>query len=412
MDYFSDNGKFGTGIIYKLPLYLTVLFPFLLLIGSAVADTAMSMIAVLFILRSFLEKDWGWTRELWVRCLALLWGYMIIRGVFAENPQEALRRSLPFVRYFIFASAIACWTLQDAPIRNYFFNVLAAFVLFLAADGMLQWFLGKDILWHPILNYDGHFRLTGPFRSEILGIMLAWLSFPVCMRFIMNEEGKLKVGYSTLIIVFIVGVIGLSGERMALLLTLCGWGAAMCIMPVRRVYLLAFFATVLALISLLAFLSPDFFDRQVFSTLSTLQHWDESPYGKLLNSDLHVAAVNPVFGVGTNHFRIACKEMYSDPSVCNIHPHNIYMEWLIEQGIIGFSLFIAFIAAIFVKCFKNWHAVHNNPVFVGLFIAIMMRLWPFSSSTGFFSRWGAPPFWLILGALLAYLIKVEPKRSL
>jgi O-antigen ligase len=132
----------------------------------------------------------------------------------------------------------------------------------------------------------------------------------------------------------------------------------------------------------------------------------------LLNSDLHVAEVNPIFGIGSNHFRIVCAKLYSNPADCNIHPHNIYMEWLIEQGAIGFTLFTGFLIAIAAKCSAKRNIIRRDPLCLGLFIALMMRLWPFASTTGFFSRWGAPPFWLILGALLACLIKIERRQGL
>ncbi len=393
--------------ILKLPLYITVLFPLLLLLGSAVADIGMSAVAILFLVRSYIEKDWAWTKEAWVRCLFMLWLYMLARGAFAQNPYDALRRSLPFVRYFVFAATLAFWTLRDDRTLKYFLMVLTATVLFLTGDGILQWFAGKDIFLRAVDNNHGHIRLTGPFRAPILGITLVWLSFPVCMRHVMDGQGRLRPGYGAFAIPLILVAIVLSGERMALLLVLFGWFLALCAMQLKRVYVLGMVAAGMALVTAITFASPELFTREVLSTRDVLLHWDKSPYGELLKSDIGVARVNPVFGVGSNHFRIVCKELYSDPNACNIHPHNIYMEWLIEQGAIGFSLFIAFIGLLAGKCVRHWSRLRTNPVFIGLAIALVMRLWPFMSTTGFFSRWGAPPFWLITGVYLLYITRIE-----
>lgn len=407
-----------TKYMYAVASWLTILFPVLIVLGSAVADIGMSTIAILFVLRSFVEKDWKWIKELWVRCLFLLWFYMLLRGVFAENPYEALRRSLPFVRYFAFAAALAFWTLKDELTLKRFLKMFTGAVLFLAADGFLQWSTGRDVIMRESVHLpDASLRLTGPFHNPILGIMIAWLSFPVCIQFIMSKEGKLKFGFSSLVILFVLAVTALSGERMALLLTLLGWLAAVFLMPVRKLYLLAVFSAGLLVIGALAFVNHGLFERQIISTANTLQNWDNSPYGKLLTSDIKIAELNPLFGIGANHFRIECPKLYPEydehtlSSVCNIHPHNIYMEWFIEQGIIGFTIFITFITVIFLRCARNWNFVRSNPVFIGVFIGFILRLWPLASTTTFFSPFGAPPFWLLLGVLLFYNVAAEENKG-
>jgi O-antigen ligase len=399
--------------LLRLPAFLTILFPLFLVAGGAAADVAISIIAVLFLVRSYLEKDWAWTKEVWVQLLALLWVYMIVRSIFAENPIVALQRSLPFVRYFVFAAALAFWTLQDDEVRSRFLYVLTALVFFLACDGVIQWWFGKDIFLQQIRVSEGHYRLTGPFHHgrEILGIMLVWLSFPVCMRLLMSEEGKIAVTYKSAAILLIMLTVVLSGERMALLLFLFGWAIAIFILPVRRIYVLSIFCAGLLIIAAVSLLSTEVFLRQIASTVDVLEDWHGSPYGKLLDSDIAIAKKNPLFGIGANHFRIVCKETYSSPDVCNIHPHNIYMEWIIEQGAIGFTLFLAFVIAVFDKCRKHWRALHIQPAFIGFFLALIMRLWPLASSTGFFSRWGGPPFWLVLGALLVYTVMNQRKTE-
>lgn len=389
--------------LLELPLYLTVLFPILFLTGTATADAGMSIIALLFLLRSYLEKDWGWTKELWVRALAALWIYMNIRGIFARDPLEALHRGLPFVRYFVFAAALAYWTLRDQRVRSIFLKVLAAVVLFSAADGLLQWFHGKDLFGIPYMSYDQHIRLTAPFRMQIVGIMLAWLSLPVCLWCMTDKEGKLQLSWKLLAVLPILAAIVLSGERMALLLTAFGWLMVAFMLPVRKIYPVSAVVAGIALLGVMAYVSPVTFDRQIVSTVATLRNWQESPYGILLTSDLRIAQVNPVFGIGTNHFRIVCPEYFSGPLSCNLHPHNVYLEWFIEQGIIGFALYLTFIYGLLRSCIRNWQVVRQNPVCIGFLVAILLRLWPLASTTGFFSRWGAPPFWLVIGAMLVYI---------
>lgn len=407
-----------------------------MVLGSAAADIAMSSIAVLFLIHSYVAKDWAWAKETWVRCLLLIWLYMLLRGAvadyklytkddpaFAANPFEALRRSLPFVRYFVFAAALARWTLTDDINRRRFFNALTIAVVFLAADCLLQWCTGKDIAGRMITQSEGRVRLTGPFRNPMPGILLAWLYFLVCMPLLINENGALESNgvllKGVILTLFIWVMIAMTGERMALLLVFAGWLLAVLLLPGMRRGLLMVFAGGIVIIGIIALASPKVVGHQMQATTKTIEHLQESPYGVLLRTDLKLAMQNPVFGIGANYFRIDCPKLYPGYSeqmlkpVCNIHPHNIYMEWLIESGIVGFGLFIAFLAIIIRQCIRAWPVARTNPYFIGAVITFVQRIWPFATTTTFFSPWGAPPFWLVISLLLVYTAQAEealPKR--
>ncbi len=415
--------------------WLTVLFPLSLLMGSGLQDTVMSIIAVMFLLHSLLTKDWDWCAKGWVRCLALLWAYMMARGAladavfyhadaagFAKNAFQALRRSVPFARYFVFAAALAYGTLPEATVRRRFFVMLAASVLLLALDCLLQRALGHDILGHTILHDPaGHLRLTGPFRSPMPGVLLAWIFFPACMPLLVSDAGVLHRGrplFAALAICLLALVaILLSGERMALLLALAGWAVAIVLLPGCRRPLFALLVAGVVVLGAIAALSPDVLSRQVESTGHTLGHWQQSPYGMLLHSDLLLAVQHPVFGAGTNYFRLLCPKLYPGyneaalAAVCNVHPHNIYLEWWIENGAIGFALFITFLACVVRECVRAWPQVRVNPYWIGGVIALAMRVWPFASSTSFFSPWGSPPFWLAVAIVLAFCLQPQKMRE-
>lgn len=395
---------------------LILAFPPLLFLSSAGMDVVLSSIAVLFLARSAITREWGWLREMWFIILMLLWGYMMLRGLFAEQPREALRRAAPFVRFFVFAAALAHWVMRDAKTRRRFLISLTASLSFIMADGLLQWCVGKDILGsHILVDAAGHLRLTGPFgqTKPIMGIMLAWLSFPVSL-YLLRTPGKLVwgIGFSIAVLV----MIALSGERMALLLTLLGWLLALLLLKLNKKTILAALLGGGVLLLVLLILVPSVLHRQVGATLATFEHWQESPYGKILASDIQLATQSPLIGLGASHFRIGCPKLYPGADeaflkgVCNIHPHNIYLEWLIEEGVIGLFLFLMFAAAVLCQCRMHWADLRTNPLLLGWCIAFLLRLWPIGSTTGFFSNWGAPPFWLALGMLLSYS-SLQQKRE-
>jgi O-antigen ligase len=411
---------------YLLPTasFLTVLLP-VLLIWPVPADIALTTIAVLFLVHCWQQKTWGWCSEGWLRLLALLWMYMIARGLFVAHPLDAMARALPFVRYIVFAAALAHGTLADPETRRRFGIVLSGMVVITALDGLLQWGAGADLLRHPIIVVPSgggvHLRLTGPYSKPILGIMLTWFAFPALLPLLLTPHGALKGSGAVLrggaLLLATVAAIALSGERIALLLLLMGCLAAGLLLPLRKRLLFAGLGGIVLLLGVLALASPEVFKRQVYSTQETLTHWQQSPYGMLLQSDLALAEKHPLIGMGTGGFHAACEELYAGDTariegMCKTHPHNIYLEWLIENGMIGLGLFTAFVVAVFRGCARVFRARRGDPLFVGMLIAFIFRAWPLMSSTGFFSRWGAPPFWLVLGALLVYTVRQpEHKRD-
>jgi O-antigen ligase len=232
--------------------------------------------------------------------------------------------------------------------------------------------------------------------------MLVWVTYPALLP---HFSGKHRVAALAAFLVIALAIL-LSGERTALLLLGFGGLIAALLLPVRRTWLLGGVACLLVLGGAVALLSPVIFERQVASSIHTLTHWSESPYGMLLASDLTLAAEHPVIGLGVGQFKEHCEALYPGDAeritaMCNTHPHNIWMEWLIEEGIIGLILFSCFVFAVLAACLRS-SALRTNPAFAGWFISFTLRVWPFMATTGFFSRWGAPPFWLALGCLLVY----------
>lgn len=424
---------------YILASFLTVLFPLLFLAGGVIPEIAMDIIGGLFLIRSLIEKDWQWCRQKWVQCLGVLWGYMCMRSLLAPDLGASFSHSVLFVRYFVFSAALGYWTFTVPETRQRFIKVLTAMLAFMIADGIFEYRMGYDIIggivkavtgsknpdYEIFINTVGQWRLGGPFRKPILGIMITWLSFPVFLSFLArggNNDGQenppplarhhwIKMA---VVVVLSMAVVSLSGERLALLLMLLGWAIAAILLPTQRIKIIALFLAGILAIGVTLIADPLVMMRQ-HSTVKTISDWHESPYGKLLTTDLKMAQLNPVFGIGSYEFRLVCPSLYPGMSekelkeTCYIHPHNIYLEWLIENGTIGLTLFVTFLVLIFTQCFRSSILVRQNPLFTGFLIAFALRVWPIASTTGLTSRWGAPPFWLMLGCLVGCMAMQERK---
>jgi O-antigen ligase len=152
--------------------------------------------------------------------------------------------------------------------------------------------------------------------------------------------------------------------------------------------------------------------------VSTAKNIASSPYGLVWGSALHIAEAYPLFGVGIHQFRVVCPEERFGPldnsatgyPRCYTHPHNAYLEWFSEEGIVGLLGFIAFVVVIARGVLVRLMSRESDLILWGLGAMLAVRLAPVFISTGFFNNWAAIPFWLALGWAMSYkAVSREPK---
>ena len=127
----------------------------------------------------------------------------------------------------------------------------------------------------------------------------------------------------------------------------------------------------------------------------------------------------PLFGFGLKSFRIKCWENLTEGTMslfvknknqkylaCSTHPHNYYLEFLSESGIIGTILLLALFIILW-KDFFHYFIRYNRRtslevgLLVPIIITIFLEIWPVKSTGSFFSTWNATFFWLTVAVLLA-----------
>ena len=111
----------------------------------------------------------------------------------------------------------------------------------------------------------------------------------------------------------------------------------------------------------------------------------KNQYLKLYKSGLSVFERNLVFGVGNKNYRIeTCHEEKHDKFnyYCSTHPHQIYIEFLSEHGIVGttisLSIFFFIIFRILRPIIEN-----KNYIQIGAFIFILINFLPLIPSGAF-----------------------------
>jgi len=391
----------------RLGRFLIVALPVLFLIGRAPADVAVSLIALLLLLRSALRRDWVWLRTPWVVAGLAIWLYLVLASALAEDAAGAYSRALPFGRFVLFGAALQHWLLIERGPRRAMLIALAAVIAFVLLDSLLQFATGQDILGR---TYEAS-RLTGPFADTVPGSFMVKTWFPVlglalalATAWSQRWRNALAIG----LIVVVALAVTLTGERIALVML--GIGLLPFILLLHDLRLPVLLAGLAALIVIAGaiVLSPDLKTRLIGNTAYDLNDFWDRRYGELFRRSVRIWRSGPVLGIGLRNFRHRCVNHHFKPlgpveDRCYTHPHQIYLEWLVEAGGIGFFSFLVLLVLWGRELIPGLRTVDGRdyPIAVGALAALLVFLWPLRSSMSFFSNWNAILFWLMLGLALA-----------
>ena len=397
---------------------LVCAMPALFVIGKAPPDIALSTAAVLFLAHSAIESDWSWLRTPWIAVGSCVWLYLIATSFAADDARGALGRAAPWIRFVVFAAALQFWVLADDVWRTRLLICTGIVLAFVVVDTILQFYSSKDIFGFS--KYSDN-RLTGPMRElpPKVGVFVLRLMFPVVLALVVwaaSERRNLLANVSAVVAVCAgVTAVLISGERMPFILALFGLAIAAFLIPTKRILIAAVLVAGLSVTGIFA-ASETVFSRSFQSTVATIEGFSRSHYGQIWLSSVKVAEANPFIGVGLKNFRTACPDQaYGQTddvgARCDMHPHNMYLEWLSESGVIGLAGFLCLIGLWthhFVTRARVWR---NEAAAVGLVVAVITFLWPVASTMGFFTNWHAALFWLVLGWALAATSGKPPART-
>ena len=393
--------------VERLARLLLCALPVLFLIGRAPADIALSLVALLLLLRSALHQDWAWLRTAWVVAGLVLWLYLIAASAFANDVAAAYSRALPFGRFVLFGAALQHWLLVEPATRRTLLLVLGAVIAFVALDTLLQFATGRDILG---FGYEAK-RLTGPFGDKVPGTFLAKTSLPVlglALALTVAWPWRRRLALTLGLIMLLALTVAVTGERIALLSLGLGLLVFLLLLREFRLPLLIAGAAAALLVTATVAASPDLRARMIGHTAYDLEDFWGRRYGELFLRSVRIWHGAPVIGIGLKNFRLECandhfKAWGPVEDRCYTHAHNIYLEWLVESGAVGFAGFIVMLAlwgrALAAGLRRT--AAEDYPVAVGALAALIVFLWPLRASMSFFSNWNATLFWLMLGLALA-----------
>lgn len=405
--------------IHKLNFLLLIFLPISLLIGTLISEITIVLIVINFLIYSYLNKYWGWTKTVEFKILILFWLYLIINFITAINPMLSISRAIFFIRFIIFVFAII-EIFKDKKIERIIFFYWLAIMLVVIFDIYVEFIYGKNLIGNTS-TYEG--RISSFLGKELkIGHFLYSIFLPIFSYFLFNLKNKINNrNYFALLfffgIIVAMSAIILTGERANSIKSFFCF--TLFFILIKDFKIQKNIILFISLFFLVIFISKQ---KERFTFLGDYQRLSSNNYNysEYIKNSLHgshyitawkIFKNYPYLGVGNKNFRIECsKEIYYDKSFklseyrCSTHPHQIYFEFLSELGIFGTVIILYFIIYILFKSFFSYFKNYNI-VLLSSALFILSNFIPLIPSGSFFTSFGAALFWLNIGILLSNLNK-------
>jgi O-antigen ligase len=381
-------------------LYLFYFLPISILIGPfASLLNILSLSIFIFFLN--LNKNFKYIfRNKVIWCLALIYIYLIFNTFISQNTYLSFSRNFGFLRFILLFIFINYFFFKKNNHHIFKFWTLILFIVIF--DIFFEFFFGSNILGFSAENKK---RIVSFFRDEtVIGSYLNGFIFIIIGYFFSSFE-KMSTQKKFMIFLFLlisfVSMV-LTGERSNTIKLFIGLLIFFYlndkIKLKNKVY---FFLSVILFFLISLNLFSEIKHRYNNDLIKRLKNYDNNKeyiYFSLYKSGLNVFKEYPLFGVGNKNYREeACtNEIY----LCNTHPHQIYIEFLSEHGIIG-SLIL--ISILFFLIFKNYNStcLKKNYIQLGCFTYILIQFIPIIPSGAFFSDFNSTFFWINFSLLFA-----------
>jgi len=396
-------------------LVSVLLLPLLLMHAHGVAEVAIGVADVCFLLRSAVVRDWAWLRARWLWVAGAWWGWVVVCSIpvpgldLGEGGMRSLVQAVATVRFLLLVSAMEWLVLRTQAARTWIYRLVAASVVWIVVNSLFQDIFGRNLIGWPPAD-EG--VLTGPFGTARAGPPMARIIIPAVLpavAVLLGRPGIRARAGAYALLLGSVAIMVLIGQRMPLVLAV--FGLVIVALLMRRLRLLVLTAAVAGalLVAASPVVAPNAYFRLVEKFSTQMEHFSVSPYGLLYARALEVGERNPVTGLGFGGYGTGCpRPAYfratfdgSRPdgggaTVCWDHPHNFYFEALDNGGFVGLALFCATAVAWLVPLGRGlWR--DPEPLRVALFATIFVQVWPIQSTSGFTSMPMGGWFFLLLG---------------
>ena len=133
----------------------------------------------------------------------------------------------------------------------------------------------------------------------------------------------------------------------------------------------------------------------------------KSDYLKMYATAFQVFLENPFLGTGLKSFSYECNKLQNNninkSFTCSTHPHNIYLEIIINQGILGLLIFILFLVILIINNYSKiiFTQITKEKKLLSIFFFAMLisELIPIRSYGSIFQTVNGSIFWFFLSII-------------
>ena len=396
-------------IEYKFLTFLFSIIPITMIIGQAVSLINIIIISIFIIIEIIKSKKFDFLKNISFILLTVIFLYLLFNTMISLDKGISLIRNLGFLR-FIFLFVAVNYFFYISKNQNLLFKIWVLVILVVIVDSFIQYIFGKNILG---FGDEYGLRIVSFFKDE--PIVAGYLNgfFFLILGYLFNsknsENNKIFVACIILSLVFLI-CISLTGERSNTIKAVMGLSIFFFLnnklkIKHRVITLIFMIVTVVTIISSSDYLKNRYYDHIIYPIIN------EDNREKFLNNNIYIQHYKsgyavfknyPLFGVGNKNYRIETnnnrftkKNYFPDT-----HPHQIYLEFLSEHGIVGTVFFLFIIFFLILKNIKSC-IVSKNLLQLGAFSFIVINFLPILPSGAFFSDFNTTLFFINFSIFLA-----------
>ena len=397
----------------KLMAYLLISLPFLLITGPFLSDLAVVLICILYLFNNFLKEIKSYLKNYFIIIFLFFYTSCILSSLLSDYPLISTVKSIFYIRFLFFALAtVYIIKAQPDTLDKLFISVLICFTI-LILDGFYQFIFKKNIFGFEVYGN----RLSSFFKDELIYGSYLSKFFPILLSLFFIYKKKtiyLNIVFSTILILSIFAIT-LSGERAALFLILLISIYLLIMLKLKIKILLTFLIIVLLGVSSILSFNENIKNRVINFTKNQIISGDKIYFFSEDHTGHYLAALdifnenNKIIGIGPKNFRNYCYnniKYKNKPFICSSHPHNTYIQILLETGLLGFSILLIIFSYLiylsfkhlYLKLFKRKILFDNTEICLLAFY--VMIFWPIVPTGSFFNNYLSIIYYIPIGFLL------------
>ena len=419
-----------------------MLVPVFLITGPALPDISVTFCALFFLFNFIiLKKDYIFLKDNFFLVSVIFWFSLIYISFFAFDKTRSFQDSIIFIRLLIIPTIGYFLFLNNKNKIKKTITIIFVCVVFVLIDTLFQFFnYSSEVgFQNDILGFSSNWygRLTGPFGNELVpGAYISKFGLLGYLFFFFNKKTK-YLNFLEIIYLSLIGLVCFaSGERMALATYFLALFFLFIFLKNKRFVFFSSISLSIFLIMTIIIFHPFYNDYKMINSthlhqgltiekyfdcpedplkkcnkiinlqpsfIEVLKNFSSSTYGEIYTVGLNMFLDNPITGVGISNYQTSCINIseYKNLMInydCASHPHNLYIQWLSEGGIITF---ISFLFLLFTILYFIIYGCNNNILKYVSIACILILFWPIMSTGSLIKNWNGVLTFYIIGICIS-----------